>query len=143
VNESSTDSLPLGAVFKTPEGAVAVSRGTTDGHVEDAHGKRWPVGACTAVEHADEIPACARCSDEEKVHNPENRPGFAVSCLCVRSWGGKGQLWTPCCGSVKRGLLHGDAAKCNSCGNWWRVFFGAESKIVWLGRRKPCHVKSR
>jgi len=127
-----------GMVFKAPTGEVLVSAGMKDEHtVVDVHGHRWSVDGCTQVTNADDIPAQARCSESDKIGFPGMIPGFTVSCLCVRMWGRKALIWTPCCGEVKRKLDHMSPTRCSKCGWWWRLFLGGTHKLVWLGSKPP------
>lgn len=58
----------------------------------------------------------------------------------LRSWGRSGGLmmWTPCCGTARRPVWHGDAVRCTSCGWWWRLHcLGWTNRIVSLGKERP------
>lgn len=130
-----------GLVFRTPAGSVAVALGMKDEDtVTAASGQEYPVADCAPVKDAEDIPAHVSCGEEDKIGHVGMIPGFTVSCLCVKMWGRKAQIWTPCCGQVKRGLEHTDAVKCSKCGWWWRLFLGATHKIVWLGSKRPYDV---
>lgn len=133
--------MERGMVIRTPDGQIQVSVGMKDEQtVVDGHGHRWPVHSCSPVTNADDIPAQASCGEADKIGHVGMVPGFTVSCLCVKMWGRKALIWTPCCGKVKKKLDHMSATRCPECGWWWRLFLGAEHKIVWLGAKRPYDV---